>query len=128
MLKRNEILETLKTKFQEDINDVLVLLDDIMTLDVSSLPLIILKQKDTQISIPSCASWKHSMDIEIEIIADNKSSSDILLENILLSLEGFSGIKNVTNIDTDKIQITASEVFNISIGVEMIYFTPSFRA
>ena len=128
MLKRNEILENLKTKFQEDINDVLILLDDIMTLDVSSLPLIIIKQKDTQIAIPSCYSWKHSMDIEIEIIADNKSSSDILLEKILLSLENFSGIKNVTNINTDKMQITTSEVLNICIGVEIVYFTPSFRA
>ncbi|WP_304382727.1 hypothetical protein, partial [uncultured Helicobacter sp.] len=102
MLIRNEIVENLQQKLQAEISKATFLIDDILILDINKSPFIVIRQTDTQISIPSSQSWKHTLGLEIEIIATSKSKSDELLESILLTLENFSGIKNITAIKVEK--------------------------
>ncbi len=128
MLIRNEIVENLQQKLQAEISKATFLIDDILILDINKSPFIVIRQTDTQISIPSSQSWKHTLGLEIEIIATSKSKSDELLESILLTLENFSGIKNITAIKVEKSEIATTQAFSVSIELEIIYFTPSFRA
>lgn len=128
MLIRNEIVENLQQKLQREISQATILIDDILTLDINKSPFIVIRQTDTQISTPSSQSWKHTLGLEIEIIATSKSKSDELLESILLTLENFSGIKNITAIKVEKSEIATTQAFSMSIELEIIYFTPSFRA
>ena len=128
MLIRNEIVENLQQKIQAEISKATFLIDDILILDINKSPFIVIRQTDTQISIPSSQSWKHTLGLEIEIIATSKSKSDELLESILLTLENFSGIKNITAIKVEKSEIATTQAFSVSIELEIIYFTPSFRA
>lgn len=128
MLIRNEIVENLQQKLQAEISKATFLIDDILILDINKSPFIVIRQTDTQISIPSSQSWKHTLGLEIEIIATSKSKSDELLESILLTLENFSGIKNITAIKVEKSEIATTQAFSASIELEIIYFTPSFRA
>ena len=100
MLIRNEIVENLQQKLQAEISKATFLIDDILILDINKSP----------------------------FIATSKSKSDELLESILLTLENFSGIKNITAIKVEKSEIATTQAFSVSIELEIIYFTPSFRA
>ena len=127
MLIRNEICENLKTKFQEELQAT-ILLDDILTYDISHAPFVVIKQNDTNITSPTSDSWKHTLGLECEIITTSKANSDELLESLLKSLESFKGVKNITGINVEKVQVASSEAFSVSLEFEMIYFTPSYRA
>lgn len=127
MLIRNEICENLKTKLQEELQAI-VLLDDILSYDIARAPFVVIKQKDTSISSPSSDSWKHTLGLECEIITTSKAKSDELLESLLKSLESFKGVKNITGINVEKVQVATSEAYSVSLEFEMLYFTPSYRA
>ena len=126
MLVRNTICENLKAHLKD--LSATILLDDILTHDIAKAPFIVIKQKDTAIASPTSDSWKHTMGLEAQIIATSKATSDELLEAVLLKLESFRGIKNITNISVEKVQVATSEAFSISIDFEILYFTPSYRA
>ena len=122
MLIRNEICENLKTKLQEELQAI-ILLDDILSYDIARAPFVVIKQKDTSISSPSSDSWKHTLGLECEIITTSKAQSDTLLESLLKSLESFKGVKNITGINVEKVQVATSEAYSVSLEFEMIYFT-----
>lgn len=128
MLIRNEICENLKMCLEKDIQEARILLDDIAIYDINNAPFIVIKQQNTEISSPSSENWKHILGLEIAIITQSKAQSDALLESTLQTLQTFSGIKNITAINVEKIEIATSEAFSVSIELEIIYFTPSYRA
>ena len=128
MLIRNEICENLKMCLEQEIKEARILLDDTAIYDTNHAPFIVIRQTNTEISTPSSDSWKHVMELEIQIITLNKSQSDQLLESVLHTLQSFSGIKNITAINVEKSEIATSEVLSVSIELEVIYFTPSYRA
>lgn len=128
MLIRNEICINLQERLQREINQATILLDDILTLDIAKAPFIVIKQRDTEINNASSGSWKHNLGLEIEIIATSKASSDGLLESTLNTLESFNGVKNVSAIKIEKNEIATIEAFSTSIELEIIYFTPSYKA
>lgn len=76
----------------------------------------------------SSGNWKHNLGLEVNIITQSKAQLDTLLELSLSVLETFKGVKNITGINVEKIQIATSEALSVSIELEIMYFTPSYKA
>ncbi|WP_300900886.1 hypothetical protein [Helicobacter typhlonius] len=128
MLVRNEICENLKMCLQERIPQAQILLDDIIIYDINNAPFIVIKQNNTEISSPTSGNWKHNLGLEVNIITQSKAQGDTLLELSLSVLETFKGVKNITGINVEKIQNATSEALSVNIELEIMYFTPSYKA
>ncbi|WP_104751325.1 hypothetical protein [Helicobacter salomonis] len=129
MLRRNEILLALQSALQRKIKIPNVLVDDILTFDVSKAPFLVIRTSETQISAPSNDSWKHVMALEFEILAPSKEMADHLLEQVLEELEIFAAAhKNPKGIRVEKVEIASTPLYSLVLEMEVLFFTPSFRS
>ncbi|WP_120952216.1 hypothetical protein [Helicobacter sp. L8] len=128
MLKRNEVLLGLQSVLARKIKIPNVIVDDILTLDANKAPFLVIRTTDTQISAPSNDSWKHTMELEFEILAHDKEMADHLLEQVLEELEIFAAHKNPKGIKVEKVEIASTPLYSLVLEMEIIFFTPSFRS
>ncbi|WP_104740709.1 hypothetical protein [Helicobacter bizzozeronii] len=105
-----------------------VIVDDILALQVENAPFVILRTTDTHIH-STLDAWRHTMEIECEILAKTKAQADTLLEIILHALEVFGGVaKKVKGLKVQKVEVASTPLYSLLIELEMMFSTPSFKA
>ncbi|GMT38525.1 hypothetical protein [Helicobacter bizzozeronii] len=127
MLKRNEVLLGLQSVLTRKIKIPNILVDDILTLDASKAPFLVIRTTDTEINATNNDTWKHAMALEFEILAPSKDMADHLLEQVLEELEIFQAHKNPKSIRVEKVEIAATPLYSLVFEMDIIFFTPSFR-
>ncbi|WP_104578082.1 hypothetical protein [Helicobacter felis] len=129
MLRRNEILLNLQAALARKIPIAKVLVDDIFTMDVKKAPFLVVRPADTEITSTASDTWKHVMSVELEILAPNKDIVDQILEEVLLELEVFQAAsKMVKGVKMDKVEIATTPLFSLTLEMDILFFTPSYRS